>query len=395
MRWDVWLEPLSFQIPSSTGMAPSVTRRKNGFGKIARVTPSSSAPRLERLRDWLDDFGRALRVVLPGMLFFALIIALSTLGYEALGWPFADAIYMTVITVFGVGYGETRPVASGAERVWTMIVILGGWTGVVATLGGIIKAVTEGELRRATDSRRKLRAVEHLHDHVIICGYGRMGQALARELHAAHFPFVVIDRDEERGAQVAVEGFLLVRGDATDEDVLQLAGIERARTLATVLPQDALNVFITLTARNLSDSIHIIARGEQPSTQKKLIQAGASEVILPSTIGALRIAHSITQPEITALLGTSNSGLDWHGLGLEVDELTLHPGAPLVGKTVGEVGKLGAGEVMILGVRRGGAVLRERLADIVLREGDALVAISREKGLPAIIERDVDKTELL
>jgi voltage-gated potassium channel len=357
------------------------------------VTPSSSATK--QLRDWFDDFALATRLVLPGILFFALIITIATLGYMALSWSFVDALYMTVITVFGVGFGEVRPITSFVERAWTMTVIVGGWTGIVAALGRVLRAVTEGELRRATDSRRKLRAVEHLNDHVIICGYGRMGQALARELFAAKFPFVIIDRDEERCAQIATENFIHLHGDATDEATLQLAGIERARTLATVLPQDALNVFITLTARNLSASVHIVARGEQPSTRKKLFQAGASEVVLPATIAALRIAHSVAQPEIAALLERAQNDLDWRGLGLEVDELTLHPHAPLVGKSVAEVGKLGAGDVMILGVRRGGEVLRDHLPSIILREGDALVAISREKGLPSIIERDVDKTELL
>jgi voltage-gated potassium channel len=302
---------------------------------------------------------------------------------------------MVIISVFSVGYGEVQPIDTTAERIWTVLVILGGWSGVVMTLGGITKAVTEGELRRVTDTIRKNRAMEHLKNHVIICGYGRMGQTLARELKRSRVPFVVVDRDEERVAQIVNEGFLSFRGDATEESTLQSVGITRATTIATVLPQDALNVYITLTARNLSHDIRIISRGEQASTERKLMQAGANEVILPATIGGLRIAHSIIQPEVAEMLRETHAGTDLHSLGVEIDDLLLQDHAHLVGKTVHDVHKMSSGDLMVLGVRRGHEVLREHLDDIVLMEGDALIAISRTKQLPASIERDVERTELL
>jgi voltage-gated potassium channel len=354
------------------------------------LTPEEAS----HLRDTIADLWRAARVIFPATVFFTVIIFISTLGYSLLGWPPFDAFYMVIITVFSVGYGETQPVDTIAERLWTVAVILGGWSGVVVTLGGITKAVTEGELRRATDTLRKTRAMEHLQQHVIICGYGRIGQTLARELQKAAVPFVVIDRDEERVAQISVDGYLSHRGDATDEGVLEFAGIRRATTIATVLPQDALNVFITLTACNLSQDIQIIARGEHPSTEKKLLQAGANEVILPATIGGLRIAHSILQPAISEIVRGSASGMDWHALGVEVDELLLHNHAHLVGKTVHEIQRLCNGELMVLAVRRGKILLREHLPNIMLCEGDALIAISRAQHLPAIIERDFDRQEL-
>lgn len=334
-----------------------------------------------RFRDYAGDLWRAGRALLPGAVFFAVIIVLATLGYIALGWPPFDAFYMVVITVFSVGYGETQPVDTSIERIWTILVIFSGWTGVVVTLGSITKAVTEGEFRRATDSIRKTRAMEHLHDHIIICGYGRMGQTLARELHNAGVAFVVIDRDEERIAQIATEGFLSHRGDATDESVLEYTGIKRARALATVLPQDALNVYITLTARNLSRNIRIIARDEQPSTEKKLMQAGANEVVLPATIGAM--------------LREATGGPDLSASGIKIEELLLHDHAHLLGKSVRDVQHLGKGELMVLGVRRDRKVLRDELESMILREGDALVVLSRSKHLPSIIGRDVERTELL
>lgn len=353
-----------------------------------------SGDEFEKVRDAVLDMWAAVRAVFPSTIFFALVILIATIGYIQMGWPSADALYMVIITVFSVGFGETHPVDTHAERVWTMLVIIAGWAGVVLTLGNIIKAVTEGELRRVTESIRKTRVMEHLHDHVIICGYGRMGQTLARELKGTDIQFVVIERDEERVAQLVADGFLSLKGDATEEAVLRHAGAERARVIATVLPQDALNVFITLTARELSSSIKIIARGEQPSTEKKLIQAGANEVILPATIGGLRIAHSITSPEVAVLLDKKN-GLDLHFLGIEIDELSLNTESHLIGKTVGEVQKLGGGDVMVVGVRRDHEVLRDGIENLALQEGDSLIAISRTRNLPAAIGRGVERTELL
>lgn len=273
------------------------------------------------------------------------------------------------------------------RTVWTILVILSGWSAVVFTLGGVIKSVTEGELQRARGEVRRQRTMEQLENHVIICGYGRMGQALAAELFENDVPFVIIDRDEERIVQIEADGHLCLRGDATDENVLERVGIARAATLATVLPNDALNVFITLTARN-------IARGEQLSTEKKLIHAGANEVILPANIGALRIAHSIIEPNVSGLMREIGGNLDLRGLGVEIDELQLHRRAHLVGKTAGEVHRLSEGAVMVVAVRRGNAILRDDLENIALQHGDALIAISRTQDLPAIIQRDVERTEL-
>ena len=329
-------------------------------------------PLLVNFSESAQDFARAVRFVVPALSFFAFVIAVATVGYMAMGWTPMDALYMVIITVFAVGYGEVLPVKSVAAHVWTMLVILSGWSAVVFTLGGVIKSVTEGELQRARLMVRKQRTMERLQNHVIICGYGRMGQALAAELRENAVPLVIVDYDEDRIAQIEGVGYLSMRGDATDEDVLERVGIERAMALATVLPQDALNVFITLTARNLAPGLRILARGEQLSTEKKLLHAGATEVILPANIGATRIAHSIVQPTVAGLMREIGGNLDLRGLGLEIDELQLHARAHLVGKTVGEVHRLSEGAVMVVAVRRGEQILRDDLENIALQHGDAL-----------------------
>ncbi len=200
---------------------------------------------------------------------------------------------------------------------------------------------------------------------------------------------MVIDRDEERVAQISTDGFLAYRGDATEESTLESCGITRAKALATVLPQDALNVFITLTARNQSKDVTIFARGEQPSTERKLRQAGADEVILPAQIGALRIAHALLEPDVASVVHHSADGVDIGALGIEVDELFLHPDATLLGQTVQQLHEQTSGELMVLGVRRGGRLQRESIGEMVLQRDDVLLVVSRSKQLPEVLARNV------
>ena len=165
-----------------------------------------------------------------------------------------------------------------------------------------------------------------------------------------------------------------------------------------MLPQDTLNVFITLTARNLNRHLRIIARGEQPSTEKKLRQAGADEVVLPAAIGGLRIAHSITRPATMDFLGDSRGlvGEELKHLGVEIDELRLHKHTHLVGKSVGELQKIAEGNLLVLAIRRAdGSVLKSGFMEETLRAGDAVIIVGRTQSLPAALRAEVDREGLL
>src|SRR4051812_2564449 len=244
---------------------------------------------------WFWQRGSVRRITVGFMAVFA-VIGLGVVGYVSLGWSPFDALFMVVITISGVGFGEVRPMGTTAERVHTMLVIFLGMTAVAYTLAGFIQFLTEGEIQRLLGHQRMRRQIETLSGHTIVAGFGRVGSLVCDELTAAEIPFVVIDRAPERVAEIERQGYLYVAGDATEEAVLRDAGLERAKVLVTAMPSDAETVFITLTARQMAPRVMIVARAEQPSTLKKLRQAGANHVVLPAAIGANRIVSLLTNP---------------------------------------------------------------------------------------------------
>ena len=331
-------------------------------------------------------------------IFLVTIFSLCVTGYLAFGWSLIDSVFMVVGTMFGVGIGEVRPVDTVGKKLFTIFVIIGGTSSVVFVIGEVIRFITEGEIMKAIGHLKTSKQVSAITQHAIVCGYGRIGQILAHELAASDFPFVVIDLDDDRLALAEKSGYLFVKGSATEEETLERAHIERAVVLATVLPQDTLNVYITLTARNLNRELRIIARGEQPSAERKLLQAGANEVILPASIGGLRIAHSITRPTTMDFLGDKRSLVseDLKHLGVEIDELRLRSRTALIGKTVAEIQALSEGHLLVIALLRAdGTILRSDFLQMDVQEGDALIIIGRVNALPPALREKVDREELL
>jgi voltage-gated potassium channel len=237
------------------------------------------------------------RTLRKGISFFLATCVLATCGYVAAGWEWLDAIYMVTITIFGVGYGEVHPIDEPWLKYFTMAVIFAGCSSLIFVIGGIVQMITEGEVARIMGTRIRSKVIDQLHDHTIICGYGRVGQMLAIELAEQNQELIILDRSPERVELAIKNGFLAMVGDAADDTTLTDVGVFRARTLATVLPDDATNVFITLSARDLCESINIIARAECPSTERKLLRGGATSVVMPAAIGAIRIAQLATQDQ--------------------------------------------------------------------------------------------------
>ncbi|MBV9653563.1 MAG: NAD-binding protein [Acetobacteraceae bacterium] len=323
-----------------------------------------------------------LRNLLGGGLYMAVVMLCATLAYEAAGWPLGDAVYMVVLTVYTVGYDEVRPVDTTLLRAITMALIVLGCTGMIFLTGALVQLITASQIQQLFGQRRMQSQIDRLTDHIIICGFGRIGRMLARQLDDGSMPFLILERSEELLAEIRGLGYAGLHGDATDEALLATAGIERARCLATVLPDDAANVFITLSARSLNPTLTIIARGEQPSTERKLLQAGANRVVMPAHIGAERIAELLLYPEADRFLHGSQHKEDFARdlrlLGLDLEVVTVGEGSPVAGRTVGEVEEESHGGLFVVGLnRRDGAIVPRPDRGAALQVGDGAIILMR------------------
>ncbi len=325
----------------------------------------------------------AFRKIRVGLLVFLLLVLVAILGYISAGWSLADSVYMVIITIFGVGYGEVQPVDTWPLRGLTIAVIVVGYGAVIYTVGGFIQWVVDGELNRALGARKMTKEIDQLNGHTIICGFGRMGRQLAKSLVDSGRSFVVVDHDEEILAQTEALGYLALIGDASDESVLSQAGIARATVLATVLPKDASNVFVTLTARGMSSQLTILARGENPRTEQKLLSCGADQVVFPASIGAFKMSQLILRPtadELLAQLSAGESdGIDVLRFGLEFDQVKIDDTCGLVGRTLAEMVVRGAHGYLVIGLRSSdGSTVLHPDAETVLNLGDTVVLLGYE-----------------
>ncbi len=314
----------------------------------------------------------SLQRIRTGAIVLAVVIVTATIGYRLAGRDWLDAIYMVVITISTVGYGEASNLSPG-QQLLTLGVIIVGISAAGISLGGFVQMMVEGEIERALNLGRITRAIQQLDNHTVLCGFGRIGRILAAELKARGRSFVVIDTDTEAVGDARDLEYLVLSGDATEEETLRDAGVERATSLVTALPSDASNVFITLTARNLNRSLQIISRGELPSTEKKLMQAGADRVVLPAAIGAHRIASIITHPstvEFVELVSGQNK------LDIEVDEIQLVPSSSLIGKTTIDIGtRRGHGLLVVAVKQKSGAMHFNPGNELTFQAGDTLIVM--------------------
>jgi voltage-gated potassium channel len=314
--------------------------------------------------------------------FVVAVVVLATLGYMHAGWSFEDAIYMVLITVFTVGYQEVRPIDTAYLHVVTLGTVVLGCTGMILVTGALVQVFTSLQINQLLGLNRVKTDIDKLKDHVIVCGFGRIGVMLAKDLRAGGASFVVLERGDKRFAEVTELGYLCLQGDATDEEALIAAGVKRAKVLATVLPDDAANVFITLSARSLNPKLHIIARGEVPSTESKLIQAGADQVVLPTHIGAERIAEMILYPETTRFVRGSDRMRDFEkvlrDLGMELEMVVAGENTAVVGATVGELERRGQGAFFVVQIdRQGGETVTRPASSTVVGAGDGLLVVGR------------------
>jgi Trk K+ transport system NAD-binding subunit len=351
----------------------AIARRVRDRPRVIRRVPKP------KMTGPFDSPGRNLAV---GVGFIFGVMVLATLGYMASGWSFRDAAYMVIVTIYTVGYNEVRPIDTPLLNVITLALIILGCTGMIFLTGVVVQFISLSQLNKITGLKAMNKQIEQLDGHVIICGFGRLGAVLARNLRASSAGFVVIESNEARAAEARAQDFLCIHGDATVESVLVAAGVARANALATVLANDAINVFITLSARALNSDVLIVARGVLPSTENKLLQAGADRVVLPTHIGGERIAELILYRESARLLDSLERSHGFqrvlNNFGMELEVITGAPRSAAARMSVSAIERQARGAFFIVQInRRDGNVFTDPPPATIIDEGDGVVVIGR------------------
>ena len=319
------------------------------------------------------------RQIVYGLLALAATAVTGVVGYvELCGWSLGDAVYMLIITISTVGYAEIGPESPWTRWVSVYVIVL-GIASFTYTFGGLVRMLTEGEIQRAITQQLQSRRIEHLRDYHIVCGFGRMGAMICQELERRGEHFVLIERDPERLGLADQQGYLFIQGDATEEEVLTRAGIERAKSLVCVLPSDADNIFTTLTGRNMNPKLLITARSEQLTTEKKLLQAGANRVVSPPVIGAQRVVNMLTRPttfEILELV-TGRQSID-----LEMNEIQIPGGGAIHGQTLAQAEiRKRTGVIVVAIKQKDGKLVINPDSDVPLHEEDTVVILGRRENI--------------
>lgn len=316
---------------------------------------------------------RRLRVAVSAL---GTVLLAGFVGYQVItGAGPLEALYMTVITVTTVGFGEIVPL-DAAGRVLTMVLIVAGVSSASYAAITAAEFVVEGHLRNIIERRRMQREIEELEGHVIVCGFGRVGRHVATQLARDGVPFVVVDTDPDRVAAVRQLGYLHIAGDATEEQILEQAGIARAGAVVACVNTDADNVLVTLTAKGLYPEVTVIARTKADENEAKLRRAGADRVIAPSTIGGRRIAQVLTRPALADFLETASAtGVDY-----TFEEVPVTAGSELDGASLRDAAVRDRFGCTVLAVRHGeaGDLDTHPSADDRLQAGDVLVVMGSE-----------------
>jgi voltage-gated potassium channel len=318
---------------------------------------------------------RRLRFGLVGLLG---VLVLGTVGFVGFGYSVLDAVFQTVITISTVGFGEVRPFGPG-EKIFTIVLILVGVGTAAYTFSVLIETLVEGYLTDELRRRRMNRSIDSLHDHVILCGWGRVGQAIARHVSSSVADVVVVDVSAER--LTTVRG-LFICGDATDENVLRAVGIERARVLVTALSSDPDNLYVTLTARSMRPDLFIVARTASASAVPKLLQAGANRVVNPQDLGGARMAALATQPNVAEFLDVvMHDG----SLEFRLEEIPVPPDSPIAGETLRSARVHARTGALVLALRHSGEEIRTNPPpETRVEGGDVLVVVGNASQIEAL-----------
>jgi len=310
------------------------------------------------------------------------VIAIGTLGFKLiLPMSWFDSFYYTLITLTTVGYGEPPHTTERARFFIAALIILG-----VGTLGYALssaaQAVIESELLSTFGKRRMYKDINKLSDHYIVCGAGRVGSGVIRDISRTGHDLVVIEGDESIADRLLAQGQLVLMGDATSEDVLKAAGIERARGIVCAVSSDPDNLYITLTARDLNKDVRIISRANDEAAVGRLLKAGADKVVSPALSGSSRMAQMLLRPAVADFieLVTMTERLE-----LEIEQVEISPGSPFIGHPLKETGIRSEHGVIVIAIRRAdGDMIFNPFAETIIEERDSLVVIGSHSSLETL-----------
>ncbi len=310
----------------------------------------------------------------------AIVVVVGVGGYMLINrWDFLDSFYMVITTIATVGYGEVHPQGT-AGRIFTSALIIVGVATMLYGFGVFAETLADNAFGRYRRERQLQRDLERLRDHFIICGYGRMGTQIAVEFEDRKIPYVVIDHSDEAIERIRDERRLSIEGDASKEEILKAAGIDRARGLISAVDSDERAVYIVLVARALNPGLYILARAGLPESIRRLELAGATRTISPYLMAGRRMAELAIRPAMVDLLDTLHRGAN----GIGVEEMAIGAGTKAVGRTLDEVGLLAADGAKILALRRRDGALHVNPAGTLrLEEGDLVIALGAEDQLLA------------
>lgn len=335
-----------------------------------------------RIKEFRTNYAMLWQIIYGSICLISVFVA-GVLGYVWIeGWDFFDAFYMVVITLSTVGFQEVNPLTT-AGRLWTSILILSGVGSFFFLVGSFAQIMLDGRLAKFLGRRKVRKTISRMSGHFIVCGYGRIGSIVVKEILREGHPVVVIEQNPALIAHMEAEEILCLSADATSDQTLIEAGLPRARSLITALTQESANVYVSLVARQINPDIQIIARADDASHIPRLKLAGATRVVMPHVIGGMRMAQSVLRPAVTNFLDLAQSG----DVDLQMEELVISPASELAGKDLAASRLRQRFDLIVIAVKKPTGQMRFNPGPHeIIEAGDMLLAVGKTSDLKKVEE---------